>query len=91
MLYKNKTVCIARADAKLEPGQYFLQDTIGLPVLDADSGQSLGQVAEVLELPASNVFVIRGEKEHMVPIVPEFVIKVDVSAGQVLVRLIEGM
>ncbi len=91
MLYKNKTVFIAREDAKLEEGQYFLQDTVGLPVLDAESGAEIGVIAEVLELPAGNVFVIKGAQEHLVPIVPEFVEKVDVAGGKVLVRLIEGM
>ena len=91
MRYKNKIVFVSRADVQLEAGQYFLQDTIGLPVLDADSGAQLGHVADVLELPAGNVFVIRGESEHMVPIVPEFVLKVDIPGEQILVRLIEGM
>ena len=60
-------------------------------LLDAESGAEIGVIAEVLELPAGNVFVIKGAQEHLVPIVPEFVEKVDVAGGKVLVRLIEGM
>ena len=90
--YKNKLVYIARKDAQLDAGQYFLQDTFGLTVLDADNGEEIGKVADVLELPAGNVFVIRAtDGEHLVPNVPEFVQKVDIAAGQILVRLIEGM
>ena len=44
-----------------------------------------------METPASNIYVIKGESEHLVPAVPEFIKKTDADAGIVTVRLIEGM
>ena len=35
--------------------------------------------------------VVRGETEHMIPAVPEFVLKTDAENGIITVRLIEGM
>ncbi len=92
MKLKNKVVCIDREDAALEEGAFFLADLIGLEVKEADSGQILGAIAEVLTPPASNVYVVRGgEQEHMIPAVDEFILETNIEQGYLLVRLIEGM
>ena len=90
MALKGKTVYIDRADARLPRGAYFLQDLIGSRVQD-EQGQELGVLTEVLERPASNIYVVRGEIEHLIPAVPEFIMSTDVDAGVITVRLIEGM
>lgn len=92
MKLKNKVVCIDREDAALEEGAFFLADLMGLEVRDADNGQVLGTIAEVLTPPASNVYVVRGgDQEHMIPAVDEFIVETNVDQGYLLVRLIEGM
>lgn len=90
MTLKNKIVSIDRNDAKLPKGSFFIQDLIGATVLDED-GKELGKLADVLERPASNVYVVTGEREILIPAVPQFIIKTDVNAGLITVRLIEGM
>ena len=87
---KNRIVQIARADAKLPRGAYFLQDIIGASVVD-ESGAEVGTLAEVLELPTQRVYVVRGETEHLIPAVPAFILNTDAEAGVITVRLIEGM
>ncbi len=92
MKLKNKVVCIDREDVDLEEGAMFLAYLTGLEVRDADSGQVLGTIHEVLTPPASNVYVVRGgEREHMIPAVEEFIVETNVEEGYLLVRLIEGM
>ena len=44
-----------------------------------------------METPASNIYVVRGETEHLIPAVPEFIKKTDAEAGIITVHLIEGM
>lgn len=90
LLLKNKTVFIDRKEAKLPRGSFFIQDIIGASVLDED-GKELGKLFEVLDLPASKVYVVRGEREILIPVVPDFVLKTDVEAGEIIVRLIDGM
>ncbi|NLT63590.1 MAG: 16S rRNA processing protein RimM [Clostridiales bacterium] len=90
MVLKNKTVFIDRSDVDLPEGSFFLQDIIGASVVD-ESGTELGKLTDVLEMPASNVYVVTGEREILIPAVPQFIIKTDVDAGVVIVRLIEGM
>ena len=61
-------------------------------VRDAQSGQVLGKIADIMNLPANNVYVVRGgKKEHMIPAVDEFVVETNVDEGYLRVRLIEGM
>jgi len=88
---KNKTVCIARDDVALEEGRHFIVDLVGLRALDAETGEELGIVAEVMPRPANNVYVIQGAREILVPAVPEFVIEINIASGYIKLRLIEGM
>lgn len=90
MSLKNKTVYIDRADAKLKKGEYFLCDIIGSRV-ETENGELVGTLEDILETPASSVYIVRGEAEHMIPAVPEFVLKTDAENGIITVRLIEGM
>ncbi|MBQ5977101.1 MAG: 16S rRNA processing protein RimM [Oscillospiraceae bacterium] len=87
---KNRVVQIARADAKLPRGAYFLQDIIGACVV-TESGAEVGRLAEVLELPGQRVYVVKGETEHLIPAVPAFIRNTDAENGVITVRLIEGM
>jgi len=88
---KNKTITIARDDAPLDEGSFFIADLIGLHAIDAQTGKEIGVLAEVLSLPSNNVYVIRGAREMLVPAVPEFVVETDMENGFVRIRLIEGM
>ena len=90
MALKNKTVFIDRKDAKLGKGEYFLQDIIGAKVVDED-GNEVGVLKEIFETPSAPVYVIKGETEHMIPAVPEFILSTDTEAGIIKVHLIEGM
>ena len=77
--------------AKLPKGQYFVHDVLGLAVRE-EGGTDLGTVADVLRYPASDVYVVRGDRgEILIPAVKEFVQSVDLGARTMTVRLIEGM
>ena len=90
MTLKGKTVCFARADAPLPRGHFFLADILGARVVGED-GAEIGQLVDIIQNPTQNVYVVRGEKEHLIPAVPEFVLNTDTENGVVTVRLIEGM
>lgn len=72
--------------------EIFLHDLIGLDVV-TDAGEPVGTVADVLVMPAHNVYVVsrEGGDEAMIPAVPEFVLGIDLEAGKLVVRPIEGM
>ena len=90
MLLRDKTVQINRADARLPEGSFFLADIIGLKAVD-EGGRTLGTLKEVLSPSVQQVYVIEGEREIMVPAVPEFILETNIAGGYIKVRLIEGM
>ena len=90
MVLKGKTVQIRRADASLPEGSFFLADIIGLDVVD-EAGQKLGALKEVLSPSVQQIYVVQGEREILIPAVPEFILEVNIEAGYVRVRLIEGL
>lgn len=69
---------------KLADEEYYWSELIGLSVINQE-GQVLGEVIEVLETGANDVLVVKGETEHLVPYTKAVVLKVDLSAHQILV------
>lgn len=90
MTLKGKVICFDRRDVKLPKGHFFLADILGARVV-SDTGAELGVLADVIENPTQNVYVVRGETEHLIPAVPEFILNTDVKNGVITVHLIEGM
>ena len=89
---RNQVLHVAREDVKLPEGHFFLADLTDLEVREAETGAVLGRIAEVLTPPANNVYVVRGgERELMIPAVPDFVLETNVDGGYITVRLIDGM
>ncbi|MCC8120893.1 MAG: ribosome maturation factor RimM [Oscillospiraceae bacterium] len=88
---KGRVVCIDRSQAQLPEGRHFLADLIGLEVREAESGQVLGVLSDVLNLPASDVYVVQGEREYMVPAVDEFLVETNIEGGYIRLRILEGM
>ena len=90
MLLKNKVVWLNRDDLRLPEGAFFLADLIGLRVVD-EEGQELGILDEVLSPCRQQVYVVKGDRELMIPAVPQFILETNVAGGYIKVRLIEGM
>lgn len=90
MLLKGKTVQLSRTDAKLPKGAFFLADIVGLDVVD-EEGHRLGTLKEVLSPSHQQVYVVSGQREIMIPAVPEFILETNIEGRYIKVRLIEGM
>jgi 16S rRNA processing protein RimM len=90
MLLKNKVVSISRDDVQLPEGSFFLADIIGLDVVD-ETGAKLGVLTDILSPSVQQVYVVKGDRDILIPAVPEFILETNVSGGYIKVRLIEGM
>ena len=89
---RNAILYIHREDVKLPEGSFFLADIYGLEVRDAATGEVLGKIADVLTLPANNVYVVKGgPRELMIPAVPQFIAETNVEGGYLRVNLMEGL
>ena len=92
MSMRNAILHIDRADVNLPEGAFFLADIYGLEVRDAESGAVLGKIDDILTPPANNVYVVRGgERELMIPAVPQFIAETNVEDGYIRVNLMEGL
>lgn len=90
MLLKEKVISMSREDVELPEGSFYLADIIGLKVIDED-GRELGILKDILSPSLQQVYVVKGEREIMIPVVPEFILETNVEQGYIKVHLIEGM
>ena len=84
---RGKTVEIYRCDAP--KGLIFAAELMGMTVLC--EGQEIGKITDVLDYPGNKVYVVKGQKEYMIPAVKAFILDTNMEKEIMQVRLIEGM
>lgn len=82
--------------SELEPlpeNQYYIRDLIGLRAVDDETGVPLGTVADVLTDRPQDIYVVKRDdgRECLVPGVAAFVRNIDLEAGEIRIRVIEGL
>ena len=90
--YRGEYLQLPEGDlAALDEGEYYRYELIGLRVVSTE-GEELGEIAEVLERPANDVFVVRGAKgEALIPAVDDIVREVDVEGGVITIEVVPGL
>lgn len=86
-------VSIRESDAApLDVDEYFIHQLYGLRVVES-GGAEIGIVREVLQTGANDVIVVerRGRSDTLLPMIHEVVERLDVAAGQIVVRLLPGL
>lgn len=90
--FRNKILYIHRNDLELDEDTYFIQDLIGLKVKDADEGTVYGEITDVLQTGANDVYVVKGNgREYLIPAIPEVIILTDIDNDMMLIRPLEGL
>lgn len=84
-------VQVPRAErTELEAGEIYVSDLVGCAVYDA--GREIGKIEDVqFGAGEAPLLVIRGEKEHLVPFVTEYVENIALQQQRVEMKLPEGM
>lgn len=72
-----------------EPGVAYTFQLIGLSVRTED-GRELGKLADIVDTGANPIYVVRGERERLLPAPPEFVKAVDLEGGTITLALPPG-
>jgi 16S rRNA processing protein RimM len=90
--YRNQTVQIqAEAAAPLPPGRYYHHQLIGSQVV-ADDGEALGELVDILETGANDVYVVAtADGELLLPAIDTVILNIDVEARRITAHLIEGL
>ncbi len=88
--YLNQDLFRKKEDIDLGEDEFFYSELLGLSVYDS-SGAFLGEVVDILQPSQQNLYLIRGEKEFLLPAVEEFVLSIDLVKREMIVSLIEGL
>ncbi|MGN0559304.1 MAG: ribosome maturation factor RimM [Acutalibacteraceae bacterium] len=92
-LYRGKILYMNRDDITLDKDVFFVQDIIGLEVLDADTKKSYGTVTDVLKTGANDVYEVKGKdgKSYYIPVIDDVVKQTDPENGCVLIKPMKGI
>lgn len=90
--YKGRELFVDRTQAiALEKDEYFIADLVGLSVETID-GKDLGDVKEVLQTGANDVYVVGGRgKEYYLPAIAECIKSIDLEQKKMVVYLMKGL
>ena len=91
-LFRNFTLSVCRDEfPEIIDEEFYLVDLIGFNVVD-QTGKTVGEVSDIMENPASDILIISYEdKEHLIPLVDDFVTLFDFEKKQVTINLIDGL
>jgi 16S rRNA processing protein RimM len=91
---RGKNVYITEDDLlELPEEEFYIRDLIGMEVIDAESGERLGVLADVMTDRPQDIYVVKLNDggQCLIPAVDEFIKGIDGEARQIRVTLIEGM
>ncbi len=91
-MLRGRIVYIDRNDVRLPKGTHFIQDLMGLSVVDADTGALYGKITDVIKTGANDVYQVTNEgRDYLVPVIPDIVVEKDVDGGVIRIRPIKGI
>jgi 16S rRNA processing protein RimM len=91
--FRNQWVYVRASDVpSLPEGKLYQHEVFGFEVID-ESGNSLGELVEILETGANDVYVIRDNsgKEILLPVIPSVILETDPARRVMRVHLLEGL
>lgn len=89
--FRNQFVFVPVASLPpLPPGEYYFHQLLGLTVAEP-SGDRLGILADIIETGANDVYVIEliDGTRKLVADIPDNILKIDIDAGQIVIRIPE--
>lgn len=90
---RGRILYVAREDVKLDDRTYFVQDLIGLRVIDADDETiEYGTLSDVSQTGANDVYHIEKDKKvTLIPAIRQVIIDTDIDAGVMQIRPMKGL
>lgn len=88
-----KALYMKRSDIPVKKGEYFIQDLIGLKVVDSASGSCYGELSDVASTGANDIYAVRAEDgtEVWIPAIPQVIDKVDIDGGILSITPMKGL
>lgn len=90
---RGTVLCADRNDIQKDDDSYFIQDILGLKVIDAQNGTAYGTVTDVFSTGANDVYEITDEnkKKYLIPAIPSVIIDINPTVGEIKIIPIKGI
>lgn len=90
-LLQGAVIKVRRDIVGIEEDEFLSNDIVGMKAFTED-GESIGEVVDIYETAAHDIFVIEDEEyEALVPDVDVFIKNIDFDKREIIVELLEGM
>lgn len=89
---RNAAIKVRRDIVGIGEDEYLVSDMLGFKVYDIKGDEYLGEITEIMDTAAHDIYVIESEDfETMIPDVDVFIKNIDFENKKMLVDTIEGM
>jgi len=92
--YKNNFLWVSKdVQGELNEGEFYYHEIIGCKVLTVE-GEELGEIYEILDAPANDVWIVRAYEsgqDLLIPYIESVVMNVNVEEKTVTIKLLEGL
>ena len=94
--YKGHGLFVTKENrVELKEDEYFIADLIGVSVyLDTDENTVFGEITDVLQTGANDVYQIwnaQEQKEYLAPAIPEVILETNLQTGIMKIRPLKGL
>lgn len=88
-----KVLYMNRNDIPMKKGDYFIQDIIGIKVVDSANGTIYGEISDVSPTGANDIYCVRSTdgKETWIPAIPQVIDSVDIDGGVLKITPMKGL
>lgn len=90
---KNQIIYIDRDETELDEGEYFIADLIGCNLYNIENGKLLGEIYDVLQTGANDVYAAKNSvgNEIFIPVIPDVVKNIDIENKKIEINIIPGL
>jgi 16S rRNA processing protein RimM len=92
--FRGNILTVPREQAvKLEEGEYYIQDLIGIDIVDED-GNKLGKLIDVLQTGANDVYEMEradGGPNVLIPAIKQCILDVNIDTNTMKIHVMDGL
>ncbi|WP_180552188.1 ribosome maturation factor RimM, partial [Staphylococcus haemolyticus] len=72
--------------------EYYFHEIIGCKVVSEEDGDVIGEIIDILQTGANDVWVVKGaKKEHYIPYIEDVVREINVEDKVITIYVMEGL
>lgn len=89
---KEHGLFVSKENINRKENVYIDHELAGCKVFDNESGEELGIIVDIYELPANDVWVMESNgKEVPLPVIDDVIISVDIDKKEIRIKLLDGL